>query len=184
MKIIKYLTVVALALTVVGHASQVGATTISIGDNRDLGLISKNQPADPVSSTNYLNILLSQSLGSGPTLIGANNYTRTMNDPMAGNYPTAVFGLQYGAVTDIDLGSGFLYLLAKYDGQNWGSEVWYVGGLSGHITIPEFGFEHQYGVSHVYLFNGTPPTVPDGGTTAMLLGSACGALALVRRFCI
>ena len=183
-KTIKYLTVIAMALTVGGITSQVGATTISIGDNRDLGLISKNQPADPSSSTDYLNILLSQSLGSGPIHIGSNDYTRTMNNPLAGNYPTAVFGLEYGAVTDIDLGSGFLYLLAKYDGPNWGSEVWYVGGLTGHITIPQFGSGNQYGVSHVYLFNGTPPTVPDGGTTAMLLGSACGALALVRRFCI
>ena len=194
MKTLKYIAVIALASAfLIGLAPQLSATTLTIGDSRELGLISKNQPANPTDSTTYVDVLLAQPLGSGPTSITTpngftNDYTRTTNDPLAGNYPAAVFALEYGAVTDIDLGSGgFLYLLAKYDGPNWGSEVWYVGGLTGNITIPQFGNGEQYGVSHVYLFNpseGGGNGVPDGGSTLLLLSTAVGALFLARRFVV
>ena len=187
MKTFKYIAAIAITFATMAITSRVGATTLTIGDVRELGLISKNQPANPTSSAGFIDILLSQGLGSGPTTIGANDYTRTTNDPLAGNNPSAVFGLEYGAMTDIDLGSGgFLYLLAKYDGPNWGSEIWYVGGLTGHITIPEFGSGTQYGVSHVFLYNpnGDGASVPEGGATLLLLGTAVGAIVLGRRFVV
>lgn len=183
MKIAKYIAVVAVALASMTLVSATIATTLTIGDSRDLGLISKNQPADPVSSTSFLNILLGQALGSTAT-IGANTYTRTMSDPLAGVYPAAVFATQFGAVTTIDLAGGYLYLLAKYDGPNWGSQIWYVGGLTGTITIPQFGNGEQYGISHVYLFNPNGETVPEGGMSLVLLGTAAGALFFVRRFAV
>jgi len=182
MKILKTITLVAVTVAAMSIAASTNATTLSIGDSRDLGLISKNQPADPVSSTGFLNILLGQGLGTGPITIGANDYTRTLNDPLAGNYPSAVFALDLGAVTTIDLGAGYTYLLAKYDGQNWGSEVWYVGGLTGSITIPLYGNGNQYAVSHVYLFNPSGNTVPEGGMSLLLLGTAVGAVFVGRRF--
>src|SRR3954447_16396671 len=135
MKILRTIALVTATVAAISVVASVNATTLSIGDSRDLGLIDKNQPADTVSSTGYLNILLGQALGTGPVTIGQNNYTRTLNDPLAGSYPTVVFALDLGAVTTINLGTGYTYLLAKYDGQNWGSEVWYVGGLTGTITI-------------------------------------------------
>ena len=181
MKKLKHIAVLAIALASI---TLVGATNaLTIGDSRDLGLISKNQPADPVSSTDFLNILLNQNLGTTAT-IGANTYTRTMNDPLSGNYPAAVFAVDLGAVTTINLAGGYTYLLAKYDGQNWGSEVWYVGGLTGNITIPLYGSGDQYAVSHVYLFNPNGATVPEGGMSLVLLGAAVGGLALARRFVI
>ena len=76
------------------------------------------------------------------------------------------------------LGSGYLYLLAKYDGKNYGSEVWYVGGLNGIQDLPLFG--GGYGLSHIFLFNSNPTQVPDGGTTAFLLGAALTGLAFFR----
>src|SRR5205823_5001198 len=80
-----------------------------------------------------------------------------------------------------DLGSNsYLYILGKYDGPNYGSEVWYGAGLSGVITLPEFGNGKKYGLSHVFVFNGTPVTTPDGGTTAALLGLALTGLAGLR----
>lgn len=159
--------------------SQISALTI--GDTRDLGLIDKNQPANPTSSASFINILLDQSLGSGPTTVGANKYTRTSNDPLGGVYPDAVYsGVEFGGnVTNIDLGTGYLYLLAKYDGPNYGSVVWYVGGLTGNITIPLYGSGQQYAVSHTYLYN--PTGVPDGGATAMMLGLSLCALGIVNR---
>src|SRR5437868_7118278 len=97
------------------------ATTLTIGDSRDLGLISPNHPANPASSALYIDILLAQPSPSGPTTIGANTYTRTSNDPLSGVYPAAVFAAELsfavsGSQATIDLGSNsYLYILGKYD---------------------------------------------------------------------
>ncbi len=87
-----------------------------------------------------------------------------------------------GTSTSINLGAGglYTYLFAKYDGPNYGSEVWYVGDLSGIIEIPATA--GGYGLSGWTLFGTGVPGVPDGGITAMLLGTALGALGLARRF--
>jgi VPDSG-CTERM motif len=170
--------VIAMAFAcMMGTLSHLSA--LAIGDS--LGLIDPNHPASPDASEDFVDILLSQPLGSGPTQIGANFYTRTTNDPLNGNYPAAEFAANLnGQFDDINLGSGFLYLLAKYDGPNYGSVVWYVGGLTGLIDIPDKA--GQYGISNTYLFNGVPSNgVPDGGTTLMLLGSALAGLGALRR---
>ena len=59
-------------------------------------------------------------------------------------------------------------------------EVWYVGDLSGTITIP--GVDGQYGLSGWTLFGPGGQGVPDGGTTVMLLGAALSALGMARRY--
>ena len=69
--------------------------------------------------------------------------------------------------------------LPSTDGPNYGSEVWYVGDLSGTITIPATA--GGYGLSGWTLF-GSASSVPDGGTTAMLLGAALSVLGLARRY--
>ena len=175
---------VALAL-----GSTAYATTLTIGDSRDLGLISPNHPANPANSQTYIDILLAQPSPSGPTTIGANKYTRTANDPLGGVYSAASFVVELSFTSaaggansaTIDLGSNsYLYILGKYDGPNYGSEVWYGAGLSGVITLPEFGNGKKYGLSHVFVFNGTPVTTPDGGTMAALLGLALTGLAGLR----
>jgi hypothetical protein len=163
---------------VIGSLSHLSALTI--GDSRDLGLIDPNHPANPASSEDFIDILLDRPLGSGPTTIGANAYTRTSNDPAGGNYPDADFAVDLGAqFHNINLGSGYLYLLGKYDGPNYGSRIWYVGGLTGLIDIPDKA--GRYGLSHTYLFNSNPNSVPDGGTTVMLLGSALACIGALRR---
>ena len=175
---------VALAL-----GSTAYATTLTIGDSRDLGLISPNHPANPANSQTYIDILLAKPSPSGPTTIGANKYTRTANDPLGGVYPAASFVVELSFTAaaggansaTIDLGSNsYLYILGKYDGPNYGSEVWYGAGLSGVITLPFYGNGSQFGLSHVFVFNGTPVTTPDGGTTATLLGLALTGLAGLR----
>jgi hypothetical protein len=176
--------VAALAFAcVMGTLSQSSAvnTVLTIGDAHDLGLIDPNHPADPVSSAGFIDTLLAQPLNSGPTIIGANAFTRTGNDPLGGVYPAAEFAVDLGAQNlNIDLGTGFQYLLGKYDGPNFGSVVWFVGDLTGLIDIPATG--GGFGLSHTFLFNGVPPPgVPDGGTTLMLLGSALACLGVLRR---
>jgi len=165
------------------------ATTLTIGDSRDLGNINPNHPADPTDSEGFIDILLAQPAPSGPTTIGANTYIRTANDPLGGVYPAADFAAELSFTqgpggansATIDLGSNsYLYILGKYDGPNYGSEVWYGAGLTGVITLPFYGNGSQFGLSHVFVFNGTPVTTPDGGTTAALLGLALTGLAGLR----
>jgi hypothetical protein len=56
------------------------------------------------------------------------------------------------------------YLLAHYGGLGGGfAEVWYVGNLSGTISISATGLGH--GLSGWTLFTAAGGAVPDGGTT-------------------
>jgi hypothetical protein len=176
-------TAFACMMGTLSHLSAV--TTLTIGDSRTLGIIDPNHPASPTASAGFIDILLDPLQVPIPTLvpiqIGDNFYTRTSNDPLGGDYPDAVFADDLeGQFDDINLGTGFLYLLAKYDGPNFGSVVWYVGGLTGLVDIPSTG--GGFGISNTYLFNGVPSNgVPDGGTTLMLLGSALAGLGALRR---
>ena len=87
-----------------------------------------------------------------------------------------------GTGTTINLGAGgSLYLFAKYDGPNAGSEVWNIQGLTGTITIPATGLAGQkYGLSGWSIWGGTPTSTPDAGATAALLGLGLAGLAGIR----
>jgi len=162
------------------------ARALTIGDTQELGTVMFGIPTGDDNITAYVNAMIGLGLG-GQTTVDNNLITRSMNDfgPLPG---PAVLLLRVDTPnpppgdTSIDLGAGGLYsyLFAKYDGPNQGSEVWYVGNLSGIITIPNFW--NQYGLSGYALFGPGGQGVPDGGTTVMLLGAALGTLGMARRF--
>ena len=56
------------------------------------------------------------------------------------------------------------------------------GNLSGTVEIPAFWGQNALSDWTLFRGEGTPPPVPDGGATVMLLGAALGALGTVRRF--
>ena len=150
---------------------------LTIGDTHELGFVEFGIPSGDQDRTNYVNHLIGMALGTQDDALGQ-HFTRSNND--FGPLPTAVFALN-GTGTTINLGTGlYTYLFAKYDGPNYGSEVWYVGNLSGIITIPLTA--GGYGLSGWTLFGPGGQGVPDGGATAMLLGAALGALGMARRF--
>jgi hypothetical protein len=152
---------------------------LAIGDAHELGFVNFGIPSGDSDRLTYVNHLVGMALGTSDKADGQ-TYFRSNNtfSPL----PQAVLGgLVDGTSTTINLGSGlYTYLFAKYDGPNYGSEVWYVGNLSGMITIPATA--GGYGLSGWTLFGPGVPGVPDGGITAMLLGTALGALGLARRF--
>jgi len=162
-------------------------TTLTFGDGNDLGQVLFGIPSGDADRLSYVNHLIGMSLNSTDTFSGQ-TFHRSGADPANGNYPAAVLaGHVNGTSTSINLGPTagvFLYLFAKYDGPNAGSEVWFVGNLSGTITIPAFGLAGQhYGLSGWTLFRGEGGgQVPDGGATVMLLGAGLGALAMARHF--
>jgi hypothetical protein len=160
------------------------ATALSFGDGRDLGQVLFGIPSGDADRTAYVNHLIDMAPGTSDSFSGQ-TFNRSLANPGPGfpNYPDAVFALN-GTSTTINLGDGSLYsyLFAKYDGPNAGSEVWYVGGIIGNITIPGFGLAGQnYGLSGWTLFGpGGTPHVPDGGATAALLGLGLVGLAGLR----
>lgn len=105
----------------------------------------------------------------------------------------------------INLGSSYKYLVACYDGENSGSQVWYIGDIAAgtDIYIPRYAHLTGYATGQdatdgvLPLENGyadgskkfqmtgwgvyMPVTTPDGGMTVALLGIAMGALAFIAR---
>ena len=157
------------------------------GDTHVVGTVTPGAPANSASVKDYINYMITLSLGASVThdfggAEGIQKITRTTNT--FANLPTAS---ATGAVTgtgitiDLNLYGTFTYLFAKYDGQRDISEVWYIGGLTGQITIPMFG-PKGHALSGWILFGPTGGSVPDSGATVMLLGAALGALGMVRRF--
>jgi hypothetical protein len=155
------------------------AKALTIGDDHELGFVNFGIPSGDADRLIYVNHLIGMALGTSDKADGQ-TYFRSNNS--FGQLPKAVLaGHVSGNTTTINLGAGglYTYLFAKYDGPNYGSEVWYVGDLSGIITIPATA--GGYGLSGWTLFGPGVPGVPDGGTTAMLLGAALGALGVARR---
>jgi hypothetical protein len=157
---------------------------LAIGDQRELGEVIPPTPEGDSDITQYVNFMIGLSLGgSGHVVIGPhdNLVTRSMND--FGSLPSPATLALRGTGTSLNLGAvgTYDYLFAHYGGPGGGfAEVWYVGNLSGMITIPATGNGH--GLSGWALFTAPSGGVPDSGTTAMLLGMALGVLGLARHF--
>jgi hypothetical protein len=146
------------------------------------------------------NQLLAMGLGA-QTTVNSSMYSRSFNN--FGSLPAAT---ATGAVTTtniadgitpvtVALGSGFQYLVAAYDGPNGGVAIFNVGGLTGTVDLYRYAkplangnlvgsniaLQGFYKMTGWTLLNPTG-AVPDGGTTAMLLGAALGSLGMVRRY--
>ena len=171
-------TAIALAFFTFSHSAN--AVALKIGDSHEFGFVNYGIPAGDQDRVNYVNHLIGMSLGQTDTADGQ-TYFRSWN--AFSQLPQAVLaGNMQGKTVSINLGTGglYTYLLAKYDGTNYGTEVWYVGDLSGMITIPATA--GKYNLSGWMLLGPGAPGVPDGGTTAMLLGAALSALGIARRY--
>ena len=169
----------AVCAVLLALGSTTKAIALTIGDDHELGFVDFGIPSGDSDRLTYVNHLVHMALGTSDSADGQ-TYFRSNND--FGPLPDAVLaGHVNGTSTSINLGSGgtFSYLFAKYDGKNYGSEVWYVGDLSGTITIPATG--GGYGLSGWTLFGpGGNVTTPDSGTTAALLGLGLTGLAGLR----
>jgi hypothetical protein len=184
---LKKIALLAAAVCAATLAFSHNASALTIGDSQELGKVFFGIPSGNDARTNYVNHLVGMALGTTDAALGQ-TFERSNND--FGSLPTAVFALNGSPdpdvdFTTIDLGTGlYSYLFAKYDGPNAGSEVWFVGNLSGIITIPNFGLlpGQNYGLSGWTLFGPGANGVPDGGATVMLLGAALGSLGMARRF--
>ena len=118
MKPIKCLLTILAACASLGLASQ--ANALVIGDAHELGFVNFGIPSGDQDRENYVNHLIGMALGSTDTALGQ-DFTRSNNN--FGPLADAEFNSN-GTSLNIDV-TGFDYLFAKYDGPNYGSEVWY-----------------------------------------------------------
>lgn len=146
---------------------------VTIGSSNELGYVFPGIPSSNQDKENYVNQLVGMAIGA-IDLANGQVYHRSNN--AFGALPSAVWALN-GSGTTVNLGAGNLYsyLLVSYIGV--GSKVWYVGNLSGTVTIPGASFLTQWA-----LFGAGVAGVPDGGSSAMLLAAGLGVLCLAQRF--
>jgi hypothetical protein len=170
----------AVCTTLLAFSNNANALTLAIGDGHELGFVHNGTAIGNSDRLNYVNHLIGMALGTTDQAFGQ---TFDRSNHAFASLPQAVLaGSVKGTTTSVNLGAGglYTYLFVKYGGANYGAEVWYVGDLSGVITIPAAAGRH--GLSGWMLFGPGCGAVPDGGTTAMLLGMSFVALGSVRRF--
>ena len=169
-----------LALACTGmlvFSQNASALTLNIGDSHELGYLWPGLPSGDQNRVTYVNHLIGMALN---TIDIANGQIYFRSNNAFGSAPAATFALN-GTGRNINLGAGgvYTYLFANYSGA--GSEAWYIGNLSGMITLP--AASGLFRLSNWTLLGpGAGAGVPDGGTTAMLLGMAICALALSHQF--
>ena len=175
----------AAALSAILLAVNASATALTIGDASTFGYVFLGIPSADSDRLSYVNHLAGMTPGTLDSFSGQ-TFIRTLNNPGPGfpNYPNATYPALNGFGTTIDLGltAGVCdYLFAKYDGSSQGSVVWFVGDLSGSVTIPASWT--GVGLSRWTLFKeGGRENVPDSGSTIILLTMAFTGLGAARRY--
>jgi hypothetical protein len=151
---------------------------LEIGDSYEVGSLwpgiqKKSSNQDKAS---YVNHLLGMAVGAVDVVRGQVYFRSSHGFEFL---PPAVQAHNGGGRTlDLRTAGLYTYLFATYSG--YGTEVWYIGNLSGIVTIPFLASGHH--LTGWTLFGAARIGVPDGGITVMLLGVALGVLALARRF--
>ena len=82
------------------------------------------------------------------------------------------------------VGSGFDFVIVKYDGPNAGSALFWLGGSDAWIpydSAPLWGTGDKYAVSHFAVVDGQHHDVPDAGTSVILIGLGLLGIAGFRR---
>ena len=200
----KILLFVAAAILAVSQS----AYAVTIGANELLGTVVPGVPANEDNAAVQVNGLLEGWDPPGPGVVSGYN-DGAARGSVLGNNPSdpnsEIYTLKYSVSTVIpfpapmatsynpavitsnptfNLGAAtYDWVLAK-----WGpdSAVYYIGNLAANtqvtLSLGGTGFATQgHGLSHYVLFNGKTTSIPDGGSTAALLGSVLVAFGMLRR---
>ena len=180
----------ALALTLLSAST---ASALTIGDANYVGVIIDGIPPNDALEPRYVNSLILVAPGDSAQCSDPLVNTEVCN--RVGS-PAALVGLPAVDLTGQSktetanelsgnvLVNGWEYISGKYG--SFGIRVWYIGNLAptDTVTLPQKfngGTTGPGGLSHYTLYNANQFDVPDGGTTAALLGLSLVGLGMIRR---
>jgi hypothetical protein len=203
---LKYIAPVFIAVACLALTSARADTILNVGLNSPLvigeviphTLIPPGQEARDLAMTNTLiGMYNSGSPSAAPYFMSGNSFATPLPTAVTtGDIITPFGGINTsGSQAIINIGSGFRYLLASYDGKNSGAVLWDISGLAAGtiIDIPRYAQPNangtdlvadaaKYQITTWSMFNPGGPSVPDGGTTVLLLGAALSVLGMARRY--
>lgn len=172
-----------MAFAIGSAANSLAAINLTFYDANYVGRIHDAQPADPGDEAGYIKDLITLAAGDAVTEVNGRDYDRLFSTN-AGPFDMPVedgsFKDDTGATT-VTLLATYKYVLGKYDGPNWGDEVWYFpDGITGEITLPAYpdGLT-KWGLSHVSAYN--QAAVPEASSLLVWGGLALTGLCLCRR---
>jgi hypothetical protein len=171
MRTAKITSVLVLVAAAAGISTNASAIVLTQGDAHYIGYVFDGIPANSTNEALMINSLLDKAPGSGTTVcsqIPSENCSRVGSTLDVSSFADAT---ATGAVRNetgsgtFDNTAGYLYIIGKYDGPNFGDLVWYIGDLTGinSIQLTAGGYD----LSHYTLFN--PGTrVPEPATLTLL----------------
>lgn len=143
-----------------------------------VGTIDPGSPASLADEVGYINHLLG---------LGANATDTVTDFPHSWNYDTTAYdfngsvsatgALDYTDSPPLSGPAGYEYVLAKFGNTAY---VWYIGGEGFTLPSDLEGIKGS-GLSHWAAFNLTGTNVPDGGTTAVLVGLGLVGMSFIAR---
>lgn len=175
--------------------------SVTIPNSYLLGTVVPGTPASPADETEMVRFLAAGlntapnsvnavaypgsgiNLGDNPADGNTETYTlwRPSNLPGVAPLPGATGAQTVTGNTTLNLGAfQYDYILGKFGSD---SAVFYIGNLSGEITIPNLT-GNTNGLSGYLLVNPRNrdiPGVPDGGSALVLLGASLALVAFARR---
>ena len=194
-------TALCLAAMLLAQGTVKAVPTVPVNAADLIGTITNGTPANPTNETAYVNNELtlfnggtiSNPMGQTYALAGAGQGGSVNSPPLPmpavldttqGSGGQITSGVQNQTTFRLNLGSGYNYLMVKWDGVD---ALYDIQGLTGTVTVTNdvvfnSGTNPQpQAASHADLFNPTSVGVPDSASTAVLLGVALIGIGLLRR---
>jgi hypothetical protein len=177
----------ALAMTLLcASTASALAIDLTVGDANYVGVIIDGIPPNDDNEPLYVNSLIQVAPGdTDPCLLAPSEECNREDSTLAIALPAVPLTGQLKTETDTAdnvLVNGWAYISGKYG--NDGIHVWYIGNLAATdtVTLPtNFDGITGPGLSHWTLYTADQFDVPDGGTTAALLGLSLVGLGMIRR---
>ena len=178
----------ALAMTLLcASTASALAIDLTVGDANFVGTVIDGIPPNDANEPLYVNSLIEVAPGAFDdecNYVNSEDCDRTLST-LAIALPAVPLTGQLKTETDTAdnvLVNGWAYISGKYG--NDGIHVWYIGNLAATdtVTLPtNFNGTTGPGLSHWTLYTADQFDVPDGGTTAALLGLSLVGLGMIRR---
>ena len=177
----------ALAMTLLcASTASALAIDLTVGDANYVGVIIDGIPPNDDNEPLFVNSLIQVAPGdTDPCLLVPSEECNREDSTLAIVLPAVPLTGQLKTETDVAenvLVNGWAYISGKYG--NDGIHVWYIGNLAATdtVTLPaNFDGNTGPGLSHWTLYTADQFDVPDGGTTAALLGLSLVGLGMIRR---